>query len=241
MIQAVRERRSLRESSQNYSRVPTPSLLKHSFQSKTSPKTRARTDPFSLSWMVTDIGEIIRDLGMAKARLLITERAWTLTDLVTTKSRSADARDVYNSKPQSASVARARGTDVTKPLSSKPKEKTYIVSKAASRQASSVDLDGSLASEHSESESILSTSTDYSYTETSSPKMSRKGSGGKGPMSMTRPNRAFALRRAKADSDSEGGGGTPRGTVRPGSAGRPTSAGGGTSSSRSSSTSGAGA
>ena len=142
---------------------------------------------------------------------------------------------MYNSKSTSTSVVRARGqlSAVTKPLSSKPKEKTYIVNKPCRQSTSSIDLDGSLASEHSESESILSTSTDYSYTETSSPKMSRKGSGGKGPMSMTRPNRAFQLRRAKADSDSEGGS-TPRSTGRPGSAGRPTSAG----TSRSNSTSG---
>ena len=137
-------------------------------------------------------------------------------------ARSGYTRSVsepVTAKSQSLSVARTRENlgAVTKPLSSKPKEKTYIVSKST-RQSSNFD------SEHSESESILSTSTDYSYSETPSPKMSRKGSGGKGPMSITRPNRAFQLRRAKADSDSEGGS-TPRGNARPGSAGRPTSAG----------------
>ena len=146
------------------------------------------------------------------------------------KSVSMDAKDLYTAKPPSAAVTRARAdlSAVTKPLSAKPRERTFTVNKPG-RQSSNIDLDASIASEHSESESILSTSTDYSYSETPSPKMSRKGSGGKGPLRITRPNRAFELRRAKADSDSEGG--SRQG--RPGSAGgRPTSAG----SSRSSST-----
>ncbi len=118
---------------------------------------------------------------------------------------------------------------LTKPLTSKPKEKTYIVNKPSRTYSS--DFDNSIASDGpSECDSILSTSTDYSaFSETASPKMSRKGSGGKGPISITRTNRAFALRRARADSDTEG---APKvGPGRPGSAGRPTSAGANRSSS----------
>ena len=236
VVQAVRSRRSLRETSQNYSaRSNGQSTHSEAFIPIKDDHSDSENGSF---FAIVDGHGHWRDNsrpGYNKSASVDCRESHDSDRPGYSKSRSVDAREVYNSKPPSTSVVRARGqlSVVTKPLSSKPKEKTYIVSKPNRQSSSSIDLDGSLASEHSESESILSTSTDYSYTETSSPKMSRKGSGGKGPMSMTRPNRAFQLRRAKADSDSEGGS-TPRSTARPGSAGRPTSAG----TSRASSTSG---
>ncbi len=199
VIRAVRDRRQVLESSQSYSGRP-------SAREEKDPELDSENGSF---FAIVDGHGHWRNSGDSPRPGY-------------QKSVSYDAKESYTAALASAPVARTRAdlSAVTKPLTAKPREGTFTVRKPGRQSSNSTDLDASLASEHSETESILSTSTDYSYSETQSPKMTRKGSGGKGPMSITRPNRAFQLRRAKADSDSESGG-----PARPGGAGRPTSAG----------------
>ena len=140
VVQAVRDRRSHRETSHSYSKSNSDGFI---------PIKDADSDSENGSFFaIVDGHGHWRNSSADSAR----------------SGYTRSVSEPHTAKPLPASIARTRQdvSVVTKPLSSKPKEKTYIVSKH-SRQSSNID------SEHSESESILSTSTDYSYSETPSP------------------------------------------------------------------------